>query len=86
MEYKITIVEASHLVLNIEEDNLYGKCGGNLLGALVIKTDDFDSKFPKTQSMHDKFVSENYYNMLHASVCFKKKDIQGFLTKHSPGL
>ncbi len=39
MLYKVKIIETSHLRFNIETDDIYKKCGGNIIGCLVEKED-----------------------------------------------
>lgn len=82
LEYEIMIYEASHLTFNIKEDKIYKKCGGNLIGGLVVKTEDLDENYPNPIKKGDEFLNLYFSQMLDSAICFSDKDIKLFLKKY----
>jgi hypothetical protein len=86
MEYEIMLFEVNHLTFNIEEDNIYKKCGGNIIGGLVVKTEDLEENYPNPIKKEDEFLDIYFNRMLDSALCFSDADIKLFLNKYAPEL
>lgn len=86
MEYEIMIFETSHVTFNVGKADIYKEFGDNVIGALVVKTEDLDEKHPNPKTKASEFEELYYKRMLDASIYFSDTKMKEFLQKYDSNI